>query len=223
MNGLDIAALIILMIGGLTGYRKGLITGASHFVGKITALVIAMLFHGQFLQVIEPYLHLRDKIQPKISAFLLKAALARLNEGAPGAAGSSEGLLQPAVAQTAISLTDYILLIGSVLLLFLLTSLLINILIGIVINPIANSLGIINRGGGLLFGVLGSFIVVCLFVGLASPLLALFDTAALNPEGSVLYPVFQAGYEIIKVFISAAAGDFLTNPLKGFGVTGKSV
>lgn len=222
MNALDAAALIILAIGGLAGYQKGLITGFSHFVGKIASLVIALLYHQQFLQTLEPFLHLRDKIQPKISAFLLRVALERIGGGG-SLSGSAEKLVQPAISQTAVSLTDYILMIGSVILLFLLTSLAINIFISIIVNPIAGSMGIINRGGGLLFGVLSSFVAVCLIVGLTSPLLTIVNSKALKPETSELYPVFISGYVIIKDLSSVIAEDLLTNPLKEFVFTDKSV
>ncbi len=168
-------------------YQNGINSGISHFVGKIAALIIALLFHQQFLQTLEPYLHLRDKIQPKISAFLLKTALERIG-GGTSISSSSAKLAQPAIAQTAISLTDYILLIGSVILLFLLTSLVINIFIGIIVNPIASSMGMINKGGGLLFGILSSFVVVCLIVGLTAPILSIINSEAFKPEASELYP-----------------------------------
>jgi uncharacterized membrane protein required for colicin V production len=50
LNTFDLIILGLLFFGGIAGFQKGLITGLSRFVGKIAAIVIAVVFIASFLR-----------------------------------------------------------------------------------------------------------------------------------------------------------------------------
>lgn len=212
MNTLDFIVLILLAFGGIVGFQKGLITGISRFVGKIAAIGIAVLFHTTFLNTIEPVLDLREKVEPKIGAFLAKIVAGKT--AAPGQFGSTDALVQPVIGEATVVVTDYVLKIGSLLMLFFLAAFLINLLIAMIITPLAKSLGFVNRGGGLAFGVLSMLVGVCLVMGLVSPFLTTVNPDAFRVSSSIMYPWLMQGYELLLGFISAFAGDILNNPLE---------
>ncbi|NLI92895.1 MAG: CvpA family protein [Peptococcaceae bacterium] len=214
MNTFDIVVLILILAGGIAGFQKGLIMGLSRLVGKIAAIVVAVVFHQQFLKTIEPVLGLKKIIEPKISGFLAKIVESKLAaSGVPG--GTTKALAQPAINQATVALTDYVLKIGSLLLLFILVSLIINFVISLIISPVAKSLSFADRGGGMIFGILSTLIGVCLFVGLVAPLLTKGNVGLFKISNSILYPWLMEGYDFILFGIKAYAGDVLKNPLEG--------
>lgn len=215
MNTLDFIVLILLALGGFTGFRKGLITGLSRFAGKIAAIAIAVLFYKQFLDTLDQSIGLREKIEPQVAAFLIKI----MENTSVSGPGSTEVLAQSVLGQATMVVTDYILMIGALLLLFFVVSVIINLLIAVIITPLAKNFSIINRGGGLAFGFLSMLVAICLFAGLSAPLLTTAASGAAGVGQSFMYPWLLQGYEIIQGAISVFAGDILTNPLEGFPIT----
>ncbi|MCM1565986.1 MAG: CvpA family protein [Dehalobacter sp. 4CP] len=211
MNTFDYVMLALLVLGGLIGFRKGLITGLSRFIGKIAAIGIAVFFYKPFLNLLEPVLGLEAKLEPKIGNFLTKIAESKASGTDPY--GAADSIRQSMIGQATPVLTDYVLKIGAVLLLFILAACIINLIIALVITPIAKNLSFINRGGGLLFGLLSTFVVISLVLGLFSPLLSTGDSGLLKTGSSLLYPWFMQGYDLILSGISVFAGDILNNPL----------
>jgi uncharacterized membrane protein required for colicin V production len=212
LNTFDIVVLVLLALGGFAGFQKGLITGLARFIGKLAALGIAVLFHKDFLQAVEPFLDFRALIEPKIGSFLAAILASKVTFG--GQFGDPGTLVEPAIAEATAVLTDYVLKISSLLLLFLLAVLAINILIALIITPLAKSLSFVNRGGGFILGILGMLFGLCLFIGLLMP----FITAAdfLNTGNSLVYPWLWRGYELVKSLVAALAGDIFKNPLDAF-------
>lgn len=211
MNTFDLIIVALLLFGGIAGFQKGLITGLSRFIGKIAAIVIAVVFHNQFLNMLEPALGLREKLEPAISGFLLNIVQGRLPSGS---LYDTQTIAQPALGEATTVLTDYVLKIGSLLVLFILASLVINLIIAVVITPLAKTLSFVDRGGGLAFGVLSMFIGLCLVVGLLAPFLTTATTSIFKVSNSLLYPWLIQGYDVLLAVISTFAGDILTNPLE---------
>lgn len=213
MNTFDIIVLILLALGGITGFRKGLLTGMARLLGEIAAIAAAVVFHMRFLDMIEPVFNLRGIIEPKINSLVVKVleSKAVIPDMVPGDMG---GLVIPVIEEATVALTDYILKIIALIILFLLASFLINLLISLLVTPLAKSLGIVNRGGGLAFGFLTIFIVLSLIVGMASPVLTAASAAGIKTNDSLFYPILMNGYEVILSVISVFAGDFLANPLE---------
>lgn len=217
MNTFDIIVVIVLALGGLAGFQKGLLTGVSRFVGKIAAIGIAIVFHIKFLSIVEPILELREKISPKINGILSKIIESKA-AGGQGQYLNTDALVQPILGEATIVLTDYLLRIGSLILLFILSGVVINLIITVVIDPLAKSLGIVNRGGGLAFGALSAAVGLCLIIGLISPFLSSTNPGALNLNESLSYPWVIGGYDLLTGILSAFTGDIFTNPLDKFPV-----
>lgn len=206
--------LIILAVGGIAGFQKGLITGLARFIGKIAAIVIAIFFHMHFLTAVEPVFGLREKIAPTISDFLTKILASKATGG--GQFGNTDALTQPVITEATVVLTDYLLKIGSLIILFLVTGFIINLIIAVVITPLAKSLSIVNRGGGLAFGALSTMVGLCLVIGLFTPFLTASDSGIFGINDSLLYPWIAQGYDLLVGITSAFAEDTLTNPLERF-------
>lgn len=207
MNSFDIAVFILLAIGAITGCQKGLLTGLSRLIGKLAAIGIALFFHKEFLGFVEPLFNLREKIEPQINSLLVKVFESQ------SAVGSGE-LTQPVIGEATGLLTDYALKIMALIALFLIAIIVINIIISLIIKPLAKSLGIVNRGGGLAFGLLSTFIVLSIVIGLAAPILTTMSAAGIDTGNSVSYPYFVDSFNLIKDIFSIFAGDILTNPLE---------
>lgn len=213
MSGFDIAVLFLLGLGAITGFQKGLITGIARLAGKIAAIVVALLFHQQFLTFIEPVFNLRGIIEPRVVGLLTKIMASKDNSE-----GSTEAFFQPMLTEATIAITDYALKICGLLLLFIVLSVIINIFITLIVTPLAKSLGIVNRGGGLVFGALSTLIVLCIIVGMASPFLSTGSSGIINTSQSFLYPWLLEGYQLLLSFIGVFDSELLTNPFEALPI-----
>ena len=211
MSSFDLIVLALLGLGAVTGFQKGLITGVARLAGKIAAIVAALIFHQQFLSFIEPVLNLRKMVEPRVEGLLAKLVESK---AISGSIGDGDGFLQPMLTEATIMVTDYALKIIGLLLLFIILSIIINILIALVITPLARSLGFVNRGGGLAFGILSSFVVLCLVVGMASPFLNTADIGIINTSSSIIYPWLLEGYQVLLSLLAVFDSDFLMNPFE---------
>ena len=213
MSSFDIVVLFLLGLGAITGFQKGLITGLARLAGKIAAIVVALLFHQQFLSFIEPVFNLRGIIEPRVVGLLTRIVASQTNSE-----GSTETFVQPMLTEATIVITDYALKIIGLLLLFIVLSVAINIFITLVVTPLAKSLGIVNRGGGLAFGALSTIVVLCLVVGIASPFLSTANSGIINTSQSFLYPWLLEGYQLLLSFIGVFDSELLTNPFEALPI-----
>lgn len=212
MSTFDMIALALLAIGGITGFQKGLITGIARLIGKIASIGIALIFHQPLLNIVEPTLSLEDKLRPIIGGFLIKIADNSILGGIQN--GNSQALTQAAIDQTTLVLTEYVLKIGSILVLFIIAAIVFNLIITLIITPLAKNLSFVNRGGGFAFGILSTSVVLVLVVGFFVPFFTVTNPGFIS--NSVLYPWFIQGYHWLLSLISVFAGDFLSNPLESF-------
>ncbi|NLP44002.1 MAG: CvpA family protein, partial [Peptococcaceae bacterium] len=83
MNTFDFLILAVLAIGAFAGFRKGFITGIARFLGKIAAVVIAVLFHDEFLSIADGALSLKAKITPTINGFLSGVLAGKIDQSEP--------------------------------------------------------------------------------------------------------------------------------------------
>jgi len=215
MSTFDIIILVLLALGGIAGFQKGLITGVAKLIGKIAAIGIAFVFNRQFLGLIENIVEVREMVEPRVGNFLARVLEVRIAEGAYG---NSNALIEPVLGQATTAMTNYVLKIGSIIILFILAVFIINLIIAVVITPLAKSLSFVNRGGGLAFGVLSSGIVLCLIVGLLNPFLSTAGPGALEVNQSLLFSWMVGIYKLLISFISGFSGDVLSNPLDALPV-----
>jgi uncharacterized membrane protein required for colicin V production len=210
MSLFDIFVVTIVVISGIAGVRKGLITGLAKFIGKIVAVFVAFLFFARFLEFLEKHIALREIIEPKVGNLVIKIFEGKVNGGGYG---NSSFLMSAAIEQATNSFTNYILNIIAILVLFVAVSLFINLVISFLISPLAKNLTIINRGGGFVLGLLSSFVVLCLVVGLISPFLTASEKLS-SVQTSVLYPYLMEGYNTALPVISGFSSEILLNPLE---------
>jgi hypothetical protein len=90
------------------------------------------------------------------------------------------------------------------------------LIIALVITPLAKTLSIVDRGGGLAFGLMSSLVGICLIVGIFSPFLTTTGSGIFAVNTSFLFPWLIQGYNLLLAGISVFAGDILTNPLESF-------
>ncbi|MFA6808914.1 MAG: CvpA family protein, partial [Eubacteriales bacterium] len=159
MATFDIIIIILLIAGAITGYRKGVLTGIARLVGKIVAFAAAWIFHVQFLEYLESVIALRSKIEPQLYSLLTKVI-----EKQVVSIGNADSIdaTQQVIGKATGLLANYALKVIAFISLFIIVSLLVNIFIRLVISPLAKSLGIVNSGGGLVFGLFSTFLVLSL-------------------------------------------------------------
>jgi uncharacterized membrane protein required for colicin V production len=93
-------------------------------------------------------------------------------------------------------LTDFIMNTMALVLLFIICTLVVNILVALVIQPLAEALSPADRGGGLILGFCGSFLLLSLVVGAAAPIIDANESWSVVQE-SMSYPILRAGYNFI--------------------------
>jgi uncharacterized membrane protein required for colicin V production len=97
-------------------------------------------------------------------------------------------------------------------LLFLLCTVAVNLIIALIIRPLADALSLADRGGGLVLGLCGSFLLLSLVVGAASPVIDANESWAVVRE-SMSYPFLRAGYgfilSLVHLFQPEAPSDLL--------------
>lgn len=213
VNTFDFIILAILAIGAIAGFQKGLITGISRFIGKLAAVAIAILFHDVFFNTADSIFGLKAKIVPAINGFITNIAHSGIEQSPYG---NNEDLLESVLSDATFVLTEYFFKISSMIILFLLAGFIINLLISIIVKPLAQSLGVVNRGGGLIFGFLSALVGVCLVVGLATPFLTASAWGVSNLSHSITYPFVNQGYDLILGFVSSFAEGSIDNPLENF-------
>lgn len=215
MNTFDFLILAVLAIGAFAGFRKGFITGIARFLGKIAAVVIAVLFHDEFLSIADGAFSLKAKITPTINDFLSGVLAGKIDQSEPA---FSEALLEPFLSNTTVLVTNYFLKISSLIILFLIAGFGINLFISLFIKPLAKSLSLVNRGGGLIFGFFSSMVGVCLIVGLITPFLTATTWGVNNLSYSVTYPFVSRGYDLILSLVSSFADGTLANPFENLPI-----
>ncbi len=130
MNTFDFIILILLAAAGIIGFQKGLITGLTRFVGKIIAIGIAFVFHSQFINLLENIFPISKLIESSLSGIMAKILESKM---AASQSGGSDAMLEPFAGSVTAVITDYILIILSISVLFFIASILINLLIGVLI------------------------------------------------------------------------------------------
>jgi uncharacterized membrane protein required for colicin V production len=93
-------------------------------------------------------------------------------------------------------MTDFILNTIALVLLFILGTVAVNILVALIVRPLAEALSVADRGGGLVLGLCGSFLLLAIVVGAAAPVIDANESWAAVRE-SMSYPILRAGYNFI--------------------------
>jgi uncharacterized membrane protein required for colicin V production len=229
MNVIDILILVVIVLSALQGYRKGLITGLGQFVGIIIGFFVASLEYINVLKWLEQTLPLQRWLEPQIYKLVLPSlqsgtgtttqqSIDRLFEMIPAELlnsfasgnmleGSAATITQSYIEQAARNISGYltekILALLAFVLIFLVIIAIAQIIVTILFAPLGIFKGVVNRGGGLLFGGLCAFLSLAVISGILLPIIKLDaqNSGLMLIQQSVFLPyLFQAFQMLSQVF-----------------------
>lgn len=239
MNIFDILILGFVMLGALQGYRKGLISGLVSLLGSILGFYIAVKEYLNVLGWIDQHTPLRNWLEPFVYRLLLPSVqsqaqmaqqqtldriLSMFPKELQGLIGSgtvpdlhayTQGAIQTIAKNMSGVLTDNLMKIIVFFLTYSIIIFLIQVLVSIVLAPLGFFGGTVNRGGGFLFGALGTLVGISVFVGLITPFLPIVGQ---NGYLSLLreaqfYPYLVQIYEALRHIFQLELTQGLTLPL----------
>jgi len=205
MNILDAAILIIILIFGFFGFRRGLVLSVISLTGVIVSFIAAKLFYIATAQKIAAYTDLDAKVNTyitsKLSASFPSGEVAVSAEGANSSIQrivtklfDSDTLVNDTVNSLSLQITSFVLNIISFVLIFVSVLIIIKI-IGLILNKLAELpvLSFINKLGGSAVGILKGGLLCMLIISVVSSL----SVFTKNPEvinvfnNSLLYNYFD--------------------------------
>ena len=205
MNGLDIGIIIIVLIFGIWGFKRGLILSVISLAGVIVSFIAAKLF----------YIELADRISGQtkwdnnINAYITDKLASQFPSGNVGTgegSGSiqwiisklfdSDSVINNTVNSISAQLTTIIMNIISFVIIFIAVLVLINI-IGFILNKLSSLpvLSFINKLGGSAIGILKGCLLCMLIVSVVSSLTIFTKTPDIVSlfDKSTLYEYFYIG------------------------------
>ncbi|SDG78835.1 CvpA family protein [Desulfosporosinus hippei] len=243
MNLVDVLIIGFILFGALHGYQKGLITSIVNFFIWLVGFLVASWKYVAVLSLAEQYFPLRQWIEPMIYRVLLPTVESKAETLQQQVLGNILGIipeewrgffpfsdlsstqmpqtLEQVTHSLAGTITESILSLFAFGFVFYFVVLCIQILVAILLRPLGSWSGSFNRGGGLLFGGLGSLIGLSVLAGLLSPFLNIgandgFMELVLN---SYLYPHLIQTFNLLDQMFSAQLKEKLLEPLSmGKGV-----
>ncbi|MDA8229502.1 MAG: CvpA family protein [Desulfitobacterium hafniense] len=234
MNFFDIIIFGLVLLGALQGYRKGLLTGIGNLIGNILGFVVAANEYITVLNWLEKQFPIRQWVEPAIYKLVLpsvKAQASKVEQQAldkvmglipqewrsliPGNVGSdysslSQAATQNAAAKISVVLTDNVLRIFAFTLVYFVVVLLIQVLVAALLSPLGRYGGLLNEGGGFLFGALSVFVGLSIIAGLLSPVVQIFSSSGSiwqSMIGSMSYPYLVKTYNFLQHFLAIGIND----------------
>lgn len=176
---LDIILIAIFLITAYVGYRKGIIEMLANFFGSFAAILISYFFHAPFKELLVKFTGLDEfvfeKVVEKLREFGAHAAKSSVSSSDIDAVSKMEmpdiikdkltNYLTESTSNisksAALSLTDYIVSIISVFILFVSILILIRIITK-TLNLISKApvISTVNKVGGILFSVLSTYLIL---------------------------------------------------------------
>jgi uncharacterized membrane protein required for colicin V production len=234
MNTYDILMLAFILLGALHGYRKGLLTGLAQIGGVIIGFFIASMLYlqamnwlKQFLplqtwlesfiyKLILPSLQVRSGVmtQQGLDKFLttlppdLKHYLAASNVlGGQPTANVTQGYLENIAHSISVFISDKILALLAFVLILFAVAILIQALVNILFAPLGIFRGTLNRVGGTIFGIIGTFLILAVISGIILPLMELNTQSSglLMLQRSFLLPYLLQTFQMLREMLSLPA------------------
>ncbi len=210
LNTLDQGIIVVLIISGILGYKKGMIASLGGIISTLIGLGVAILYRNEAAS----YLQEHYGVVSKLTLFLEK----RLSIPAWGSnqAGGISSLpaVNEGLAYVHMQFTEFALLLVvalSFLLLYIISSLLIKIFC-VVLEKMLNmgKLGVINRTGGAGIILAKNIVIMAMLLGvLAAPLglgskigIKTFYQASGFMEGSCLAPYLMKVYAFLQALVA---------------------
>lgn len=239
MNPFDILVLSIILLGGIQGFRKGLISGiiglASNILGLILAaknyplvkawlesktsldLWLEKIIYGRVYSLVEKKAgESQEQALESIFSILPKELAAFLEDyQLPDLQLYSSEVLETIAQTFTQSLTSSIMSIISFFLIFIVVVIIGEIIAAIILSPLGAFKKTINSGGGFLVGGLVSFLGLAIFFGLVSPIIS-FITSNGGLESvttSASYPYLINTFTLLQEFLQLNLLENLALPL----------
>ncbi|HBW37122.1 CvpA family protein [Desulfosporosinus sp. BICA1-9] len=237
MNLLDVLILGFILLGALRGYQRGLLTSIVNFLSGIAGFLVAVWQYKAALRWVEQYFPLQQWLEPVIFRVVLPAVQSKADTLQQQFLGSILSSLPPELRSFFSSsnlpslpmpqtieqvshhlagvLTERILNLIAFGVVFYTVVLIFQLGCAILLRPFGSWRGSLNRGGGLLFGGLGSLIGLSVLAGLFSPLLNLGVGQSYNVliQNSYFYPYLVGIFNGLDQIFSAQLRQNLLDPL----------
>ncbi len=235
MNLLDILILGLILIGALRGYQKGLLSSIVNFLSYIVGFLVASWKYMVALQWVQQYLPLQQWLEPVIYKAILPSVQSKAASLQHQALGNILGALPQewrslfenlsgvqmpqAIEQVTHRLagmfTERILSLIAFGCVFFLVVFIVQLAFSILLRPFGSWSGLLNRGGGLLFGGLSVLIGLSVLAGLFSPLLPLGIGGSFSAliQSSSVYPYLVEIFYQLDQMLAAQLSQRLLEPL----------
>ena len=186
---IDAVILIIIVLVGINGLRRGFFLSLTSMGAKIVSVLVAVLFHVPFLKFLDSLFDLRQRVSPVVGAFV------------------SESIIETTI-------TSYILKVISFLLLMLILYLTATVIINFLMKPLLTMepIAALDKVAGLILSCVCIIFFISLICGLTEPVWMFaprFDTYARN---SLSYPLLMQAYQPSIQLIHTFFDDVLINP-----------
>jgi uncharacterized membrane protein required for colicin V production len=244
MNVIDILILVVMILSALQGYRKGLITGLGQFAGIIIGFFVASLEYMNVLRWLEQLFSLQSWLEPVIYKLVLPSlqsqtgtitqqSIEKLLEMIPAelrnslassniiegsAATMTQGYIEQASRNISGFLTEKILALLAFVLVFFIIVIIVQIIVTILFVPLGIFRGVVNRGGGLLFGGLCAFLSLAVISGIFLPIFKI-DTQSsglMLIQQSYFLPYLLQTFQMLCQVFSLQLEQASLNVLKSF-------
>jgi len=237
MNYIDILLCVLILLGAIQGYRKGLISSLFSLGGTIFGLGLAAKNYGSLYQWLEQNTPLSAWLQASIYKRVLSLVEAKaqaiqeqtldkilsmfpeelrglLSEAwLPKVHGYTDSYLQEIAQNFTSVLVDSFMKILAFALIYFGVVIAVELISSLILASLGIFSGVIDGGGGFLVGGLVSFIGLAVIIGLLTPMLSLFRPGILEVlESSILYPYLLQTYAYIADFFQLAFSQGLTLP-----------
>jgi len=237
LNVVDVLVVGLVLLGGLRGYSRGLITGVANFLAGIAGFAIAALEYAKVLAWAEQHFHLQSWLEPQVFRLIWPLVQAQaknpngqvlggitrlapdLSSGLPGGnipglSSVVQGVLQQVGHRLAGIVTENILRLVAFGVVFYAVVLAARIVLAVLLKPLGILGGGLNRGGGFFFGALSSAVGLAVLVGIVSPVLPLGFGGSFGGliQHSLSYPYLLGLFHVLDNLLSTQLTQKLLAP-----------
>lgn len=207
MNWIDYAIIAILVLGVISGLRRGFVKSLSSIICLVASIMVAKTYY----KILTLFLVENTSVEEKITSFLSEKAFVKNMLLAPSGESAVFSISNNFTSDLNSFVTVLIINAMSVLIIFLAVRFILGIaegfLVGVVEMP---GLREVNSIGGAVIGLAKNVIVIMLIFTIITPMSAIKSLSSISSgiEASTLAKYFYT-YNFILGWIWSAALDFL--------------
>lgn len=207
MNWIDYAIIALLVLGVISGFRKGLVMSIS----SIICLIVSILVAKKYYKVVTSFLVENTSIEEKIVSYLSEKAFVKNMLLSPSGESAVFSISKSFSSDLNSFVTVLIINAISVLIIFLTARIILGIVEGFLVGAVSMpGLREVNSIGGAIVGLAKNIILIMLIFTLVTPVSALKPLSGIagGLEASTFAKYFYT-YNFILGWIWSAALDFL--------------